>query len=133
VIALQPKTLLSHADVLLTDPPKALAGRWPNAVALLLRQALERALDQLWDAKQPALQAVSQRAQLLVLGRYLDRTVAERAAITWYELSGVCHQHAYDLAPTAGELARWYEATEDLVREVARVAKGGDEASSVAV
>jgi hypothetical protein len=90
-------------------------------VAVLLRQALERALDQLWQQKQPELVDASARAQLLVLPRFIDRAVAERATQTWYELSAACHQRAYSLPPTVGELARWYEATEDVVREVAHI------------
>ena len=49
---------------------------------------------------------------------------AESAAVTWHELSAACHQRAYDLPPTAGELARWYDSTEALVREIARITKG---------
>ena len=123
MIGLPPKTLLSHADVLLTEPPAALAGRWPSAVTVLLRQALERSLAQLWQAKAPALADAPYRSQLLLLGRYIDRSIAERAAHTWYELSAACHQRAYDLPPTAVELARWYESVEALVREVSRLTK----------
>jgi hypothetical protein len=121
VIGLPPRTLLSHADVLMTEPPKSVAGRWPGAATVLIRQALERALVQLWTAKAPELARVSQRAQLLVLHRYIDRDLSARATNTWHELSAACHQRAYNLPPTAGELARWFETTEELVREVARV------------
>ena len=123
MIELAPKTLLIHADYLMTDPPASVAGRWPGAVTVLLRQALERALDQLWRAKEPELVETSTRAQLLVLPRFIDRELAGQTANTWSELSAACHQRAYDLPPTAGELARWYEAVEALVREVSRVTK----------
>jgi hypothetical protein len=118
---LAPATLLSHAAVLRTDPPKALAGRWPTSVAVLLRQALERSLVQLWRAKAPSLEQADYRAQFLLLPRYIDRVIAATASHTWSELSAACHQRAYDLPPTAGELARWFNATEALVREVARI------------
>jgi hypothetical protein len=121
VITLPPKTLLTHADSLLTDPPMALAGRWPGAVTVLLRRALERALAQLWRAKAPSLEQADYRAQFLLLPRYIEREIAATASHTWSELSAACHQRAYDLPPTAGELARWFGATEALVREVARV------------
>ena len=123
MIGLAPKLLLSHADVLLTDPPAALASRWPSAVTVLLRQALERSLQQLWLAKAPALVDAPYRSQLLLLSRYIERPIAERATVTWYELSAECHQRAYSLPPTAVELARWYESVEALVREVARVTR----------
>lgn len=121
MIALPPRTLLSHADVLMTEPPAALAGRWPSVVTVLLRQALERCLAQLWIAKEKALVDAPYRAQLLMLPRYIDRETAQQAAVTWFALSAACHQRAYDLPPTAVELARWYEGTEALVREVTRV------------
>jgi hypothetical protein len=122
VIGLAPMELLRNADVLLTDPPAALAGRWPTSVAVLLRQALERALAQLWQAKAPELDNAPYRSQLLCLDHYVHADVARRASQTWYELSAACHHHAYELPPTAAELGRWFEATEELVREVGRVA-----------
>jgi hypothetical protein len=127
MIGLAPKQLLSAADVLLTDPPSGLEGRWPSAVTILLRQALERAMLQLWLAKAPGLQDASYRAQLLCLRRYVDQNLAARADHTWHALSAACHQRAYDLPPTAGELAGWYETVEELTRAVARIV---DRASS---
>jgi hypothetical protein len=121
VIRLPPKTLLNHADVLLTDPPNALLGRWPAATAVLLRQALERSLAQLWLDRVPALLEAPYRVQLLCLPRYINADIAVLAAYTWSELSSACHQRAYDLPPTSVELARWYERVEALVREVARI------------
>lgn len=123
MINLAPKTLLIHADVLLTDPPASLAGRWPGMVTVLLRQALERALAQLWVQRAAELVDAPFRSQLLCLSRFIDRDIASTAANTWYELSAACHQRAYDLPPTAGELARWYDATEALVREIAKATK----------
>lgn len=123
MINLPPKTLLTHADMLLTDPPAALAGRWPSMVTVLIRQALERSIDQLWRLKLPEMESADRRPQLLCLGKFIDPEIAATAANTWSELSAACHQRAYDLPPTAGELARWYEATEALVREVSRVTK----------
>jgi hypothetical protein len=123
VINLPAKTLLLHADLLMTDPPAALAGRWPGMATVLIRQALERALDQLWLKRAPEMASADHRAQLLVLRRFIDPELAATAANTWGELSAACHGRAYALPPTAGELARWYDATEGLAREVARVTK----------
>jgi hypothetical protein len=120
VIGLAPKQLLSAADALLTEPPADLEGRWPTAVAVLLRQALERSMVQLWVARAPGLQDAPYRAQLLCLRRFVDRDVAALADHTWHELSTACHQRAYDLPPTAGELARWFEAVEELVTTAGR-------------
>lgn len=122
MIGLAPKQLLSAADVLLTEPPRGLEGRWPSAVTILLRQALERSMFQLWMARSPGMQDAPYRAQLLCLRRFIDRDLAARVDHTWHALSAACHQRAYDLPPTAVELAGWYETAEELTRAVARAA-----------
>ena len=119
-----PTELLEAADDLLSAPRTASAGWWPKAVALLTRQALERSMESLWQAKAPAVAATSKRAQLLCLRSYIDRRLALRAHVTWTALSRACHDHPYELPPTAAELARWFEATESLVREVRRAVGG---------
>jgi hypothetical protein len=115
------RELLSWADDILATPAPAWEGRWPRAVALLTRQALERSLEELWAVKTPAMLQASQRAQLLCLRVHVDRQLAGRAAYTWSALSLACHQHAYDLPPTAVELASWVEAVDELEREVRRL------------
>ncbi len=92
------------------------AGRWSRAVALLTRQALEAALDEVWAARQPAIAACSARAQLLCLPTYLeqDAELAERVAWTWWAITRACHFHPYELAPTAGELDAWLMTVAEL-------------------
>lgn len=120
-LVLAPKQLLEYAYAVLDDPPAALAGRWPRAVALLGRQALEGSLDQLWQARNVKIGWASERSQLLCLATVLgDRKLAVEAALAWSSLSGACHQHPYDLGPTAGELAGWLETVDRLRRAVAR-------------
>jgi hypothetical protein len=41
--------------------------------------------------------------------------LAERAAYAWIRLSRACHQHAYELPPTAAELAAWIEIVDQFV------------------
>jgi hypothetical protein len=125
VIGLAPKALLGAADELMTPAGPDLAGRWPLATAILCRQALERALFQLWQAKAPGMQDASWRSQLLVLRRFIDPDLAARADHTWAALSAVCHQHAYDLPPTAGELSGWFTTVEEVVRAVAAAVGAG--------
>jgi hypothetical protein len=47
-----------------------------------------------------------------MLPQYAGASTAAQAAEAWYGLARATHHHAYDLAPTAAELRRWY----DLVR-----------------
>jgi hypothetical protein len=109
--------LLAAARHLIEHPDAGTAGAWPRAAALLARQALEQAMAGLW-AGQPEADGLSDRAmrsQLLCLTAYVDEDVATRAAYLSAALSGACHYHPYEMAPTAGELTRWLNETADLV------------------
>ena len=121
-IGMTPRELLSAADDLLAAPPPDLSGRWPLAVAILCRQALEAAMEQVYLLRAPGLNHATFRAQLLCLRQFVDRELAARVDHTWSELSNACHQHAYELPPTAGELARWFDTVEELVRATAEPA-----------
>ena len=59
--------LITEARRLLERPDAMTAGIWPRATALLARQALEAALDDLWRVRAPGVEAGSMRAQLLCL------------------------------------------------------------------
>ena len=96
------------------------AGIWPRATALLARQALETALDDLWKLRAPGLEQCSCRAQLLCLPYYLggDDKLAERVSSTWGGLSHAIHHHPYELPPTSSELLQWLTTVEQLVKTV---------------
>ena len=119
LVGLSSRALLTAADELLTQPHHAWEGRWPRAVALLTRQALERSMEELYHAKRPELMSASARAQLLCLPVWLSPDLAGRAAWTYSALGRACHHHAYDVAPTAMELANWLETADELSRTVA--------------
>ena len=109
-----PAELLSAADDLLSEASDASTGRWPRAVAILLRQAVEGSLHDIWRAKAPGLETASERAQLLCVRSYIAPDLAARAEHTWTALSRACHHHAYELPPTASELAGWMEVADEL-------------------
>jgi hypothetical protein len=96
------------------------AGIWPRATALLARQALESALDDLWRLRAPGLEQCSVRAQLLCLPYYLsgDDKLPERVAYTWVGLSRAVHFHPYELPPTSSELLAWLTTVAQLVESV---------------
>jgi hypothetical protein len=53
----------------------------------------------------PGVEKCATRAQLLCLPFYLgDEILAERVSFAWGALSRGCHQHPYELPPTASEL-----------------------------
>lgn len=116
--------LLAAAREVLADKPAATASGWPRMVALLTRQALEEALSEFWEAR-PATAGLSRctrKAQLTCLPFYLDARAARQAAYTWAALSEACHYHAYDLAPTASELAGWITAVAGLAHSTRETA-----------
>ena len=104
-------------------------GAWPRAAALLARQALEAAMDELWAARAPAVAGLSGRAQLTCLPEYLrDPALAGEVAFTWSMLSDACHAHAYELGPTAQELEDRFRVVDRLVERL--VAAAGAAAAS---
>jgi len=110
---------LDLAEALLRTPLPVMRGRWPRVVALLARQSLEEAIDELWAARLPAMATTSARAQLLCLPEYLgDDEVAEAAAHTWGWLSNACHHRSYEVAPTSGELEGAVQALRRLIDRV---------------
>lgn len=113
-----PAELLAAARALLADESAGTAGGWPRMVALLTRQALETALSRFWEARPvtAALSGSSRKSQLACLPFYLDARDAREAAYVWAALSDACHYHAYELAPTAGELTGWIDAVAALTR-----------------
>jgi hypothetical protein len=117
-----PNGLVNTARDLLQRADPSTAGMWPRATALLTRQALEDALDLLWRRHAPAIEQCSGRAQLLCLPAYLttDGDLARRVAYAWSGLSRACHQHVYELPPTAEELSGWIEIVDRLATHVER-------------
>jgi hypothetical protein len=121
-----PAELLGAARELMDRPDPVTVGLWPRAAALLGRQALEAALDDLWRRKRLDLAACPGRIQLLCLPTDLgDPALAVRAAHAWAALSHACHHRAYELAPTATELTGWLQAVADLVAAVPAAPGGG--------
>ncbi len=120
--------LLDEARRLLSRRSRDTAGLWPRAAALLGRQALEVALDGLWERKKLSLGACSTRAQLLCLREYLgDPDLAGQTAQAWGALSRACHHHPYELAPVVDELEGWLETVARLIER-----GGGDPPEGVA-
>ena len=101
------RDLLSRAD-------PSTAGLWPRAAALLIRQALEEAVDAYWTTRQVPLESVSTHTQLVCLRMMTsDGTLPAQLHEAWGSLSRACHHHPYELAPTAGELATWIHVVEE--------------------
>ena len=115
-------SLVSAArDLIHIDDPQT-AGLWPRAAALLGRQAIEAAMEDLWHLSAPGLEDTSARCQLLCLSQFLgDPDLAGRIHAAWHGLSRSCHIQTYELAPTATELEGWLETAWALAEHVYRI------------
>ena len=115
-----PLDLVGAARRIVNEPAETTLGLWPRAAALLARQALEEALDDLWRGRAPGLERAPARAQLACLPDYVpDRKLAADVAFTWAALSEVCHHHAYELGPTAAELDSLFATVEHFIARTA--------------
>lgn len=106
---------LQHPD--LGRAERLLASGLPGSsrmAAWLARSALEdgvvRRLRELGHDTQEA----SMRSRLTCL-HVLDAACATDAEFAWHRLSGACHQHAFELAPTAGEVRSLLSQVERVV------------------
>jgi hypothetical protein len=111
-----PEELLAAADQLLTSPVPGAGAQWPRACALLIRLALEMTLDRFWVRVLPEAAECGMRQQLLLLPLYTGDMpeAAGLARDAWLGLAGAAHHHAYELAPTAGELRGWHTGVTEL-------------------
>jgi hypothetical protein len=118
-VSVDQSKLIGAARDLLERPDPTTAGIWPRASALLARQAVESALDELWLRRAKGLELCSAKAQLLCLPVYLgDPEFAGHVSYTWVGLSRACHQHPYELPPTSAELLDWIGTVEQLAKRV---------------
>lgn len=115
-----PADLLTAASDLLERPALARVGGWPRAVALLTRQALEKALEEFWQASPATVRLgdCTMKTQLSCLPTYLEPRLAREVGYIWVALSNACHYHPYDLAPTAAELSGWIDAVATLLASI---------------
>ncbi len=110
---------MSTTDELLESARELLTARtvpgWPRATAVLIRQALEAAVDGLWLQKEPQMVEARWRSKLIALVDIVPARDAGMIRTLWAQLSGACHVHEYELPPTSGELRRWIEAVHGVV------------------
>ncbi|MDY7101253.1 MAG: hypothetical protein S0880_08700 [Actinomycetota bacterium] len=114
---MSPRDLLDHARAIAEADDRALGQTRTVAAALLLRQALEESLDDVWERTVPALAGVNGRAQLISLPYYLqDADLSADVVYAWNRLSTICHHDAYELPPHADEVRAMAATVERLTR-----------------
>lgn len=88
-----------------------------NRVACwLARSALEECVRDLLIAKgrMPGDATMASLLTCLEIAYQDDPQVADRADFAWARLSNACHQHAFELSPTASEAANLIEMVAEL-------------------
>ncbi len=97
--------LLQYAEAVV-DGRVALGSRGPRTAAVLARLAFEDWLDERSRSWMSADARPSTNSKLVVLGTQHGADLGEHAKRVWHALSRACHYHAYELQPSAAEVAR---------------------------
>ena len=115
-----PTELLATAHRLTDEPDSGTAGLWSRAAAVLLRQALEGAVCEMWTRRAPRVVQVPWSTQFLCLREFIsDTQLADEATSTWAALSVACHHRGYSVGPSAGDLRTWADTITRVVDAVA--------------
>ncbi|AXL92080.1 hypothetical protein C4J65_30145 [Streptomyces sp. CB09001] len=110
-----PETLVTAAGKLLLPEPGTVhtlaPGLRARAAAVLLRMALDMALDAYWLRVTPSMTRIGKH-RMLCLEWYAGHDTARRCRTTWTSLSAACHYRSYELPPAPAEIrARLLEVT----------------------
>lgn len=117
----QTSQLLEHAHAILDGAHGLPPSQAPRAAALLARQVLESAVQDLCSANGADLPRASMRSRLITLRGLAGDTLGGFAGTAWSGLSRCCHHHAYELDPDANEVRH-------LLNQVAALLEGNSQA-----
>lgn len=86
----------------------------------LARSALEQTVRDLLEAKgrSPGKATMASLLTCVEVAYEDDPLVADRAEFAWARLSNACHQHAFELSPTASEAANLVKIVAELAAAV---------------
>jgi len=111
-----PAELLAVAEAVCGGKADDYGSSWARAAAVLTRQALEEAVDAIYDGPLAAILTCPTSTKLICLPRYLDdSSLAGQVHAAWAQLSTACHAHPYELDPTLAELQRWIQIVRALL------------------
>lgn len=114
-----PETLVTAARRLLLPEPGTVytlaPGARARAAAVLLRMALDLALEAYWLRVTPSMTRIGKH-RMLCLEWYAGHDTARRCRAAWAALSATCHYRNHDLPPSSAETrARLHEVDSLLV------------------
>lgn len=113
-----PDELLGAAERLIERPSETTRHVWARGAALLIRQALEMAMQRRLAERVSDLRALRWHTQLLALRDFTDSATATRAGQLWAALSSATHHHGYELPPSAQALRGWRAAVGEVVEQL---------------
>ncbi|MGC2996925.1 hypothetical protein ACPF8X_00540 [Streptomyces sp. G35A] len=117
-MSVSPQVLVTAAQRLLLPEPgtvRTLApGLRARAAAVLLRIALDEALDAYWRQVTPSMTRIGKH-RLLCLGWYADQETARRCHTTWSALSAACHYRTCELPPSPAQMHTRLREVTDLL------------------
>lgn len=106
-MTVSPETLVTAAGRLLAPGPATACTLTPGlrarAAAVLLRMALDQALDAYWLGITPSMTRVGKH-RMLCLEWYAGHDTARRCRTTWSALSAACHYRTGELPPSPAEI-----------------------------
>lgn len=102
-----PEALVTAAGRLLLPEDGTVTALGPGlrarAAAVLLRMALDEALDAYWKWVTPSMTRIGKH-RMLCLEWYAGHDTARRCRTTWAALSAACHYRTYELPPAPAEI-----------------------------
>ncbi|MGW3506541.1 hypothetical protein [Streptomyces sp. NPDC000994] len=106
-MTVSPEALVAAADRLLRPPAGTVhtlaPGLRARASAVLLRMALDQALDDYWRRITRSMTLIGKH-RMLCLEWYAGSDTARRCRTTWSGLSAACHYRTYELPPAPAEI-----------------------------
>lgn len=107
--------LLREAERLLDGATGPSSGNSARLAAVIARQAVEALVDDRLEAVDAECPGASMRSRLAILKSLDGEARTARIEFVWNQLSACCHHHAYELAPTVGEVRGLCEAIVELL------------------
>ncbi|ORM37157.1 hypothetical protein BFL43_05045 [Williamsia sp. 1135] len=96
--------MLRESERILNGATGPGSGNSARLAAFVARQAVEALVDERLKVVGAECAGASMRTRLAILRSLDGAERTARAEFAWNQLSACCHHHAYELAPTVGEV-----------------------------
>ena len=106
--------LLGESERVLDGATGTGSGNSARLAAFVARQAIEALIDGRLKAVGAECSGASMRSRLAILKSLDGEVSTAQIEFLWNQLSACCHHHAYELAPTVGEVRTLCEAVTEV-------------------